>query len=197
VEGTGFHLDVTTSNLTLPFSYSYSGLPPGCDSANVSALLCVPTGTGSFTVQVTVQSPYGGSAVASLPLTVASRPGTSNPHPSGSSSPVPLLGWLGIAGAVLTAALIVLLLVRRRPSNPRPEAPPPEEPEHDAAPEAPPEPASSPPEPPPTPEETPAPPPTPPAPSAPEALDELEAELDRIADELGHSDPESADPGPE
>ncbi len=55
-------------------SYAYSGLPGGCASANLSALLCLPNETGTFPVSINVTDELGDSAEASLTLSVGSDP---------------------------------------------------------------------------------------------------------------------------
>jgi len=62
---------VTASATNATLSYSYSGLPPGCDSRNVSSLACSPTSTGSFNVTVTVTSSWGTRSSTNLTLEVA------------------------------------------------------------------------------------------------------------------------------
>jgi hypothetical protein len=42
-----------------PFSYAYSGLPPGCATGDQPALSCMPTVVGTFSVRVSVQDPGG------------------------------------------------------------------------------------------------------------------------------------------
>jgi YVTN family beta-propeller protein len=49
---------------------SYTGLPSGCVSANVSVLACTPTTIGSFTVVVAATDSLGNTVLASTPLTV-------------------------------------------------------------------------------------------------------------------------------
>jgi hypothetical protein len=51
-------------------TYTYSDLPPGCASANTSALFCDPIEAGSFLVTVLVNDSDGESAVVHVPLTV-------------------------------------------------------------------------------------------------------------------------------
>jgi hypothetical protein len=50
------------SNLTL----SYSGLPPGCTSANVTDLICLPNAAGAFEVTATVAA--GAAVLATVPI---------------------------------------------------------------------------------------------------------------------------------
>jgi len=62
-----------TASLTggvLPVSFSYSGLPPGCGSANRSILECRPTVAGNYTVVGTVTDALGRVAVGSIRLRV-------------------------------------------------------------------------------------------------------------------------------
>ena len=57
-----------------PLSYSYSGLPSGCTSANMSALQCHPTSVGVYTVSVNVIDSNGGRSFAATTITVVSPP---------------------------------------------------------------------------------------------------------------------------
>lgn len=59
---TSFFVDAFSS-LFDPLSYSYSGLPPGCSSADSSFLFCAPTSLGYFNVTVTVTDTINLAAV--------------------------------------------------------------------------------------------------------------------------------------
>jgi hypothetical protein len=48
--------------------YSYSGLPLGCNSANVSRLVCRPDAAGTYTVEVFVSDPTGNVTTANVTL---------------------------------------------------------------------------------------------------------------------------------
>ncbi|MCI4373440.1 MAG: hypothetical protein L3K02_07360 [Thermoplasmata archaeon] len=52
----GFPVNLTTSlsGGGGPYTFQYSGLPPGCGTANLTAITCTPTAHGSFSVTVTV-----------------------------------------------------------------------------------------------------------------------------------------------
>lgn len=63
-------LRATVVNGTLPYLYSYSGLPPGCYSANTSTLGCTPTSVGPFSVVLGVTDSLGHSVRATTLLTV-------------------------------------------------------------------------------------------------------------------------------
>ena len=63
-------LVVATSGGTPPYSYNYSGLPPGCATANTSTLSCVPLSAGLYPVTVSVTDIFGLSAAAGAELNV-------------------------------------------------------------------------------------------------------------------------------
>jgi YVTN family beta-propeller protein len=53
-----------------PYSYSYTGLPPGCGSQNTASFACTPTKAGTYTVKVFVNDSASHSVSATLSLTV-------------------------------------------------------------------------------------------------------------------------------
>jgi hypothetical protein len=53
-----------------PYSYNYSGLPPGCGTMNQSSFTCTPGATGTFQVGVNVTDAYDDFANNTSPLTV-------------------------------------------------------------------------------------------------------------------------------
>lgn len=63
-------LEVNASGGVAPWSYRYSGLPPGCSGQDVPLLPCAPAGSGRYAINVTVTDAAGGSVNASLNLTV-------------------------------------------------------------------------------------------------------------------------------
>lgn len=80
---TNFTANPTTVDLNMPFtlrtwvnasfnspSFAYSGLPPGCASANQSILVCVPTIDGYFTINVTVTNLLNETDIASVAVRV-------------------------------------------------------------------------------------------------------------------------------
>ncbi|MCI4363932.1 MAG: hypothetical protein L3K13_06500 [Thermoplasmata archaeon] len=184
--GQALVLTVRVSNTSASFSFAYAGLPTGCASSDSTVLSCTPTGPGVFTVTVTVQSPYGGSARQSLNLTIL--PAASIGGTSSRASGLPLFS-LTLAGALGLFAILLALLYRqqrRRASQPtraipRP-APPAVLPEAVAvaAPIEEPAPVEEPPQ-----------VVVEPVPAAPaDPLTELEAELDILSKELSESSPE-------
>ncbi len=86
-----------------PYSFTWSGLPPGCTAGNLTSFRCAPSGAGSFTVEVTVTDAAGGNGSLSASLTVV---------PTIFGVPdLYLVGALGVGAAV---AAVVWILRRRR-----------------------------------------------------------------------------------
>lgn len=66
---------VLTTGGALPLSYNYSGLPPGCATANAAVVNCTPAVAGAFTPTVTVHGADGlASSAATLLLVMAPPP---------------------------------------------------------------------------------------------------------------------------
>lgn len=63
-------LRIVVSALVVNLSYDYANLPAGCSSANLSTIVCDPTVTGAFAVNVTVTPPLGQSVERSASLAV-------------------------------------------------------------------------------------------------------------------------------
>jgi len=72
--GTRFWLNVSASGGTLPYSYTYTGLPAGCSDANTASLACTPTGTGSFSVRVDVRDAVGYHLTSTASVAVNPKP---------------------------------------------------------------------------------------------------------------------------
>ena len=108
--GLGNETTLTVSVLggTRPYSYQYSGLPPGCSSDNSDVLSCKPTADGNYTIQVSVTDYAGWSTISTVRLTV---------NPAGVARAFPLEQYLLIGGAIATAIAILVvteLWLRRR-----------------------------------------------------------------------------------
>jgi len=67
-------LSVLVLGGTLTYSYSWSGLPTGCDAGNTSVVLCYPTGVGTFDVMATVTDRSGTTSTGILALIVNPDP---------------------------------------------------------------------------------------------------------------------------
>lgn len=100
---------------TAPLTYSWTGLPTGCGSANASVLTCVPTGTGTFTASVRVADATGAHGSASAaPVKVTAAPA---PASTGLSSG---LDWgilaLGLVAVVIALLGVILALRKQGPA---------------------------------------------------------------------------------
>lgn len=67
-------LDVNWSGGTAPVSVAYTGLPQGCASRDVAALICQPNQTGNYSIQATIIDALGQSASISADLEVGNAP---------------------------------------------------------------------------------------------------------------------------
>lgn len=75
--GSPAHFAAVGLNGTLPYSFKYAGLPPGCNSANTATLTCTPgpTAFGPYIVQVTLTDAANENQSTTTDLSV-------NPQPS-------------------------------------------------------------------------------------------------------------------
>ncbi len=89
-----------------PFSYTWHGLPPGCQSQNSPTITCTPSESGNFSVTVSVVDALGGNAASSVPVAVNSS--------TSSSLDFSLFLLIGIVVAVVAAAAVLVVLLRRR-----------------------------------------------------------------------------------
>jgi hypothetical protein len=103
--GQGLALNTHVDGGTEPLSYSYSGLPPGCVSANSASLSCAPSATGSYLVQVTVNDQFGKTSTSSLSVTVYPRTLFGLPL---------LVGYSLVAGIAVAALGLSISILRSR-----------------------------------------------------------------------------------
>ncbi|MCI4352495.1 MAG: hypothetical protein L3K14_03815 [Thermoplasmata archaeon] len=103
---------VTASEMATVLAFSYSGLPPGCHSNNLSNLPCLPSAAGTYSVTVLVRDTHGNSTSVDTSLTVTGG----RPVPGPGSTPSSIYGEFAIAlVAVVVGALgVAVLLLRRR-----------------------------------------------------------------------------------
>ncbi len=110
--GSSLTLLVNVSGGTPPFTFTYSGLPPGCPPPRSATVSCLPGETGTFGIEVSVSDSTGEQASNSITITVTLP---SSPGSSPSLSPVEgyaLAG--GVAGVVVLAGVLPVLLWSRR-----------------------------------------------------------------------------------
>jgi PKD repeat protein len=105
-------------------TYSYSGLPPGCVSANTPELTCTPSGTGNYTVTVTVTDV---AARVSTSRTFSLDVVAANISPVGTGTTTnsyvePLV--VGLALGAVVGAAVAIFLKRRGRKPPGPTKPP-------------------------------------------------------------------------
>ncbi|MDE1882132.1 MAG: hypothetical protein KGI89_16475, partial [Euryarchaeota archaeon] len=72
--GFSFELWANGSGGYPPYSYSYTGLPAGCLSADVAVLDCTPTSPGTASLVVSIKDHLGQVTTSSLSLPVSLRP---------------------------------------------------------------------------------------------------------------------------
>ena len=108
-EGQELRLTVNVTDGSLPLTYTFGGLPRGCDSDNSSVLVCWPNGTGHFVVEIEVSDATGYTVSKTLLINVsASGPGS---NPGGFEYPLLVSG---IVAAAMGTAFGVLIWSRRR-----------------------------------------------------------------------------------
>jgi len=76
VVGQSFTLTSGAKGGFLPYNVSYTGLPPGCPSANTTHFVCAPVHSGTFTVTVHLQDLTGASVALNTTVVVAPPPVT-------------------------------------------------------------------------------------------------------------------------
>ncbi len=118
--GNTTYLNATVSGGLANWTYTWSSLPPGCISQNVSSLRCVPSIEGTYEVQATVRDGLGNVVSATAILQVVA-----SASPRGASSGLTPLEWV-LAGAVvalgigIVALAVVVFRMRRMPRQPPP-----------------------------------------------------------------------------
>jgi YVTN family beta-propeller protein len=115
--GTPFTLQVRMGS-NYPFTFSYSGLPAGCLSANSSSITCTAQSTGTYRPQVNASSLWGSSTTANTTVEVVANTSTSHPGPPSARGSSPLLEELAAAMVIAALALVGLALWSRRRRQP-------------------------------------------------------------------------------
>ena len=96
-------------------SYSFTGLPPGCNPLDMSLLACAPTVAGEFRIVLTVTDAYGMSSNGSVVLVVTGTSSVSTPSPSAGTTVTLVMVVSGVAGlAIGVIAVAAVAYVRGR-----------------------------------------------------------------------------------
>ncbi|MCI4340372.1 MAG: hypothetical protein L3J73_03790, partial [Thermoplasmata archaeon] len=72
--GLNLTINASSSGGLAPFTFTWQGLPSGCRSQNLSVLVCTPTQSGDFPVDVEITDRLGATQSTNLLLTVADAP---------------------------------------------------------------------------------------------------------------------------
>jgi YVTN family beta-propeller protein len=107
-----------------PYTFAYSGLPPGCLSANLGNLNCTPSQPATYNVTASVRDALGVGRTVSVDLVVFVPVCACGPAPVPSSALPALLLIAGIAAAVVAAAVAATVLRGRRARKLPPPQPP-------------------------------------------------------------------------
>jgi hypothetical protein len=110
-EGQSINLQASASGGTPPYSYSYSGLPNGCQGQSGQSFSCNPSESGSFSVQTTATDSHGNQSSPSNSVSVdvtqsTSGNGNGNNNGNGSNSSNPLSSLFSGFSGVLSLLLI-------------------------------------------------------------------------------------------
>jgi hypothetical protein len=106
--GQEFTLAVSTTGGTNPLSYSYSGLPRGCSSANSPVLHCTPSTGGDYLIQATVTDHADKASTSSVNITVLPAKVT------GLSLDQQALLVGGVIAAVIAAGVVTVVRLKKR-----------------------------------------------------------------------------------
>ncbi|MCI4356486.1 MAG: hypothetical protein L3K18_05005 [Thermoplasmata archaeon] len=118
--GESMQVTAVVTNGTGALSIQHTGLPPGCQDQNSSALVCRPTSPGTFTIGIVVTDRVGGVATAETSVRVIDSDFVVHPPATSSRSPglgphllhqgQPAPGWLTLQVGFL-AGLTTLVAV--------------------------------------------------------------------------------------
>ncbi len=107
-EGQSINVQTSVHGGTSPYSYIYTGLPPGCGSQNSPQVSCNPSSIGNYNVQVSVTDVNQNQTVsntASVDVT-SSNNGNGNGNGNGNNSSNPFSSLLSGLGGFLSIVLV-------------------------------------------------------------------------------------------
>ncbi len=105
---------VSASGGAPAYTYAYTGLPPGCASANAPSLACTPTSVGNFLVRVWVNDTAGNSVQGILDLGVSTGPAVTSftATPAAVDVTVPTTLYAAVAGGAVPISFVYTGLPR-------------------------------------------------------------------------------------
>jgi hypothetical protein len=103
----------TIAGGTGPYQLRYSGLPPGCVSANATTIRCTPTDVGRFAVVFQVSDSVGAHTTANATVVVLPPPASTGPTASATVPPWEIGAVVLVAAAVAGAAFVLWRRSRR------------------------------------------------------------------------------------
>lgn len=103
--GHAFTLSVKPEGGYGALTFGYTGLPPGCSSADSPQLTCTPTRVGDYTISISVHDEYGNRASSQVKVEVIAAGALS--AWSFFESPIVLGGIVGAALVVILAAAVL------------------------------------------------------------------------------------------
>jgi hypothetical protein len=111
-QGQSINFQVTANGGHSPYSYTYSGLPPGCSGQNTPSFSCNPSSTGTYTAQASVSdSGTNQTTTNSVSITVTSSGnGNGKGNGGGNNSSNPLSGLFSGFSGILSLLLILSLV---------------------------------------------------------------------------------------
>jgi hypothetical protein len=111
-EGQSLMVQVTATGGDPQYSYSYTGLPPGCNGQNSPSVSCNPSGTGTFSIEASVSdSGTNHTQTNSVSVTVtSSQNGNGNGNGNGNSGGNNSSGGLSSLFSGFSSILSLLLI---------------------------------------------------------------------------------------
>lgn len=114
-------LNVLVIGGTPPLTYTYTGLPEGCQSSDSTSLRCTPAAPGNYTVQVYVNDSAGHSVTALAKLTVTDKGSSKGPSSTTVMGVQATIAYVLIVAVIASIGIAGALMLRRKrePTDPQ------------------------------------------------------------------------------